>query len=423
MKRLLIVFVLFVGLGAAGLPVNAQVKKADKALKKQNYDEALEYVGEALQKKPEDAKAFEVKGRIYQAMASNAEDAEHVALLGQMMEAFHQAASLDTKMAEKVKNTLTLAYITQFQRGIEVFNEAQSTRDKNGYLQSARYFEGCTIIAPDSTGPYVNWAFAMIGADNDLEAIRPLEIAVEHGDTDADMYNYLSRLYLSNDRAADAIPLLEEATRQYPDHEEMQNNLLNAYTISGEMDRAIEVYGQTVANAPDNKIYRYNYGSLLLQDEQHDAAIEQLKAAVALDSVYSDAQYNLGAAYVNWAITVNTRISAIDDSLRANRSSLSDEEIKAKEAEIDSLAEERRELFGMAVAPLEKAKILVEAEGNDEYSFDESVDRCREKATGEFVETSKCSGDVTAICKVLFQSYVQTGQTEKGEAVQECAGY
>ena len=395
MKRLLIVLVLFVGLGAAGLPVNAQVKKADKALKKMNYDEALGYVEEALQKKPEDAKAFEVKGRIYQGMASDAKDAEHIVLLGQMMEAFHQAASLDVKMAEKVQNTLTLAYITQFQRGIETFNEAQSTRDENGYVQAALYFEGCTIIAPDSTGPYVNWAFAMIGADKDLEAIKPLEIAVEHGDTDVDIYNYLSRLYLSNDRAADAIPLLEEATKQYPDHEEMQNNLLNAYTISGQMERAIEVYGQTVANAPDNKIYRYNYGSLLLQNDQHHAAIVQLKAAVALDSVYSDAQYNLGAAYVNWAVVVNTRISAIDDSIRANRSSLSDEEIKTKEAEIDSLIEERRELFEMAVAPLEKAKILVETEGKD----------------------------TTDICKVLFQSYVQTGQTEKGEAVQECAGY
>ncbi len=242
MKRLLIVFVLFVGLGAAGLPVNSQVKKADKALKKMNYDEALRYVEEALQKKPEDAKAFEVKGRIYQALASDAEDAEHVALLGQMMEAFHMAASLDEKMAEKVQSTLTIAYITQFQRGIEAFNEAQSTRDEPGYIQSAFYFEGCTVIAPDSTGPYVNWAFAMIGADKDLEAIKPLEIAVEHGDPDVDIYNYLSRLYLSNDRAADAIPLLEEATKQYPDHEEMQNNLLNAYTISGQMERAIEVY-------------------------------------------------------------------------------------------------------------------------------------------------------------------------------------
>ncbi len=395
MKRLLIVLALLVGLGTAGLPVHAQVRKAERALKKQNYDEALGYVEKALQKKPEDAKAFEVQGRIYQGMASDAQDdAAHAALLGQMKEAFDQAASLDAKMAEKVRKTLTIAYITEFQRGIDAFKEAQTADDENGYLQSARYFKGCTIFAPDSTGPYVNWAFALMGADQDAEAIKPLETAVERGDIDVDVYDYLSRLYITNDRAADAIPLLEEATKQFPDNEKLQNNLLNAYGSAGQIDRALEAYGQSVADAPDNKIYRYNYGSLLLQTDHHEDAVEQLKAAIDLDADYSDAQYNLGAAYVNWAIDVNGRISAIDDSLRANRSSLSDEEIKARETEIDKLVDERRGHFGMAVAPLEKAKLLVEAEGKD----------------------------ITDICKVLFQSYVQTNQMDKGEAVQECAG-
>ena len=129
----------------------------EKALKKQNYDEALGYVEKAFQKKPEDAKAFEVQGRIYQGMAALVEEpAEYVALLGQMMEAFHQAASLDSKMAEKVKNTLTLAYITQFQRGIEVFNEAQSTRDKNGYLQSAS-------SGPGQLSPFRRVAYRWLG--------------------------------------------------------------------------------------------------------------------------------------------------------------------------------------------------------------------------------------------------------------------
>jgi hypothetical protein len=31
--------------------------------------------------------------------------------------------------------------------------------------------------------------------------------------------------------------------------------------------------------------------------------------------------------------------------------------------------------------------------------------------------------DVTGVCQVLFQSYVQTNQLEKGESVQTCAGY
>ena len=396
MKRLLIVMALFVGLGVAGLPANAQVKKADKALKKQNYEEAMGYAEEALQKKPDDPKAFEVKGRIYQGMAAATQDhAEYTELLGHMMQAFHDAASRDEKMAEKVQNTLTRAYIAEFQNGIEAFNQGQTNSDNASYLNAARYFEGATIIAPDSTGPYVNWAFAMIGSGDDVGAIRPLEMAVERGDTDADVYNYLSRIYLTNDRAADAVPLLEKATQEYPDNNELQNNLLNAYAISGQIDRAIEVYGETVANSPDNKVYRYNYGSLLLQAEKHDQAIEQLQAAVDLDSEYSDAQYNLGAAYVNWAIAINARLNEIDDDLRANRSSLSDEEIKAKEAEIEKLAGERRDLFAQAVTPLEKAKVLVEGAGED----------------------------ASAICRVLFQSYVQTGQTEKGESVQACAGY
>ena len=394
MKRIAILVALLVGVGSIALPVSAQVRKAERSLKKGEYQEALGFVATALEKKPEDAKAFEVKGRIYQAMAA-ADGYEYLDMLGQMTEAFNQAISLDAKMAEKVQNTLTLAYISEFQSGIDAFNQAQSAGDSDGYVTSARYFEGCSIIAPDSTGPYVNWAFALIGADRSAEAIAPLEKAVEHGEPDEEVYSYLARMYLTNERADDAVPLLEEATKHFPENIELQNMQLNAYAVSGQIDRAIEVYGKTVADNPDNKIYRYNYGSLLLQADQHDAAIEQLKEAVRIDDAYTDAQYNLGAAYVNKAIAVNERINAIDDDLRANRSSLSADDISAKEGEMDTLSGERRDLFGMAVTPLEKARALGEAEGRE----------------------------VQEICKVLFQSYVQTGQTDKAESIQACAGF
>ena len=394
MKRFVILLALFVGVGCIALPVSAQVRKAERALKKQQHQEALGFVEVALEKKPNDAKAYEVKGRIYQEMASMAEGEDYTSYLGQMREAFDQAASLDGKVAEKVEGTLTLAYIGEFQKGIDAFNAAQNASDNAGYAMSARYFEGCSIIAPDSTGPYVNWAFAMIGSGDDVGAIKPLEMAIERGEPDLDVYNYLSRIYLTNDRAADAVPLLEEATGHFPDNEELQNNLLNAYAMSNQIDRAIEVYGKTVAGSPDNKIYRYNYGSLLLQAERHDDAIAQLKEAVRIDEAYTDAQYNLGAAYVNKAIAINNMINEIDDDLRANRGSLSADDISEREKRIDMLSEERRELFGLAVGPLEKAKTLGEADGRS----------------------------VQEICRVLYQSYVQTNQMDKVESVQECAG-
>ena len=395
MKRFVILLALIVGVGCIALPVTAQVRKAEKALKKQQYEEALSFADQALAKKPEDAKAFEVKGRIYQGMASMADGDDYTAYLGQMKEAFAQAASLNPKLAEKIQNQITLAYLGEFQNGIDAFNAAQTASDDAGYVKSAKYFEGSTIIEPDSTGPYVNWAFAMIGAGKEVDAIEPFQRAIEQGKPDAEVYSYLARIYLTNERADDAVPLLEDATKHFPDNVELQDMQLNAYSMAGQMERAIEVYGKTVEDNPDNKIYRYNYGSLLLQADKHDEAIAQLKEAVRIDDVYIDAQYNLGAAYVNKAVLVNTRINEIDDDLRANKSSLSAEEVSAKETEMDKLGEERRELFELAVSPLEKAKTLGEADGRE----------------------------VQAICQVLFQSYVQTGETEKAETIQECAGY
>ena len=320
---------------------------------------------------------------------------EAMAHLGHMMESYHRAFELEPEMAEEASNNLRLAYIQQFQRGIEAYNNAQSASDAAGFSTAAMHFQATSIIAPDSTGPYVNRAFALMNADRSVDAIEPLEKAIEYGEEDADVYTYLSNLYLTNDRAADAIPLLEKAVEAFPDNESFEPQLLNAYAIAGKMDEAIARYANTVEADPTNKVYRYNYGSLLLQTEQYEAAVEQLTRASELDENYTDAVYNLGAAYVNWAVDVNSQMNEVDDDLRARRSELSAEEVQAKETEIEELGNKRRELFGYAVAPLERAKLLAEAEGKN----------------------------VTDICRVLFQSYVQTGKTAEAEAIQTCAGY
>ena len=395
MKRMLILFTLLVSVAVTGRPANAQVKQAEKALKKQSYDEALRYVDEALRANPDDAKAFELRGRIYHGKASAAEDSVgHLQLLRRMMESFERAVTLDPQMATAIQNMLDFTYATEFQRGIETFTEAQSANDLNRYLQSSRHFEASSIVAPDSIEPYVNWAFSLVAAGYEADAIKPFEMVVERGEQDEEVFSYLSRLYLTNDRAADAVPLLEQATKAFPANEELQNNLLTAYTLSGQTDRAIDVYGQIVANAPDDKVHRYNYGSLLLQAGRYDAAIEQLKVAVSLDAEYADAQYNLGVAYLNQALTANRRVNEVSEELVVNRDLLSEEEIQAKESELEGLKEERLELFGLAIAPLERAKNLLEAAGEN----------------------------VTDVCKVLFQSYAQTGQADKAESVQACAG-
>ena len=227
------------------------------------------------------------------------------------------------------------------------------------------------------------------------EAIEPLENAIEHGEDQPDTYIYLADLYSTNNRADEAVALLENARQTFPDNTDVLNNLLNAYVRANQLDRAKDVFGQAVQDDPNNKLYRYNYGSLLLNTEEYDAAIEQLKAAIALDPQYSVAQYNLGAAYINKAVDVNERIQELDDNLREQRASLSDAQIAEKEAEIDRLVQERRGLFEQAIEPLEQARSIMEAEGED----------------------------VTQVCQALFTAYVQTAQQDKAEAISGCAGY
>ncbi len=396
MKRSILFLAVIVGLGCILPPTHAQVRKANRALKDGQFEEALGFIDIALERKPEDAKAFEARGNIYREMAAAAEGEEYVSNLRMMIEAYDQAASLDERrVKERVDQALMQAYLAAFTMGIDAFNRANTTDTTEYFLTSARFFEGATIIKPDSSGSYVNWAYAMLRADDDVGAIRPFELALKHGPPDIDVYTLLSRIYLTNDRADDAVTLLEQGAAHFPaDSSGLQELLLNAYSMSGQIDRAIEMYAKSVASDPEHLLYRYNYGSLLLQADRHDEAIEQLEKATSIDPAHMDAQYNLGAAYVNKAVLVNDEMSALEDSLSENKDALSDEEEAERRAEIDALAEVRTELFAKAIAPLEKAKQL----GEDE------------------------SRDVQAICRVLYQSYAQTNQMDKVASVEECAG-
>jgi tetratricopeptide (TPR) repeat protein len=222
-----------------------------------------------------------------------------------------------------------------------------------------------------------------------------VEKAVELGDTDAQTYVFLADLYRQNDRAADAVPLLEGASEMFPDNTDIQAQLLNAYQASGQIDRAMTKYEEQIARDPDNKLYLYNYGSLLLQAEMYDKAIANLTRAVELDPDYGNAFYNLGAAYINQAVEYSEEINAIDDELRNNRENMSDDEISSSETRMQELAELRRASFSEAIGPLERAKELAEA-------------------TGE---------DMIGVCQALFSAYVQTDQEDMAKSVQTCAGY
>jgi tetratricopeptide (TPR) repeat protein len=398
MKRFPIIFSLLLGIfllaGADGCSSDPNVEGAKLDLRNQDYDRALQNLETALEKNPANSEALDLKGKVLSEKAFAIVDQDtHIALIHDMIEAFTKAIEIDPLLNETVTNSMRFAYASEFTRGVQAFNRGKN--DETEFVVAAKYFHTAGDIFADSSGAFVNEAYAYMNANQTENAIVPFELAIAAGDDQSDTYRFLAGLYQTYDRTNDGIALLEKASGMYPDDIDVQTELLNAYQLAGQIDKALERYKDAVAREPDNKLFRYNYGSLLVGAERYDEAIEHLLVAISLDADYSNAHYNLGAVYINMAVDVNNQVSVLDDKLRADRSDLSRDEIQAREEAIDALVDRRKELFGMAVTPLEKAKVLFEGAGED----------------------------AEAVCVALYQSYVQINEVAKAESIAECAGY
>ena len=381
-------------LTGAGCSSDPNVEGAKLDLRNKDYDHALENVEKALERDPSNAQALLLKAQILQEQAGTLNDRQqYQEKTTQMLDAYRRAQEADPALVADVTQNMRMAYYNIFQKGVQAFNRGQE--DKAAYADAAAYFGMASDVMPDSAGAFINQAYAFINAGDQAAAISPFEKAIEKGDTQAQTMVFLADLYRNNQRSEEAVRLLERARELHPENPDVQAQLLNACIEANQIDRAMQTYSDAVAREPENKLYRYNFGSLLLQAERYPEAVEQLQKATEIDPQYGNAYYNLGAAYVNQAVDVSEQINTIDDDLRANRSSLTPAQIREKEAQIEELGKQRRALFDQAVRPLEQAKQLIEASGES----------------------------ATEVCKALFSAYVQTEQQAKAESISQCAGY
>lgn len=402
MRQVTLLFALLLGLAGYAIECQAQsLRRAERALRSGELTEALSEANAVLADDSANYRVYDVLARIHQAMAVGTGPQEYVAHIREMKSAYDQVIALRPREEQKINVQMINLWVTEFNTGIGAFNSARaSTEDDSTYWyynMSAAHFQASSIAQPDSADSYVNWAYALLGGGEDVAAIEPLEKALEYGGPDVDTYSILARIFLTNERAADAVPLLERALFEDKITDTgLQDLLLNGYAQTGDTERALGTYEQAVVQDPDNKIYRYNYGSLLLQAEMYDAAIDQLEAAVDIDAGYVDALYNLGAAYINKANDVQKVINEKDDALRASRDTLDVDVVAEREAELEALIDQRVALYGESIGPLEQARAAA--------------------AEGDETET------LQPICFALYQAYAQLNEMDKVEAVQACAG-
>ena len=104
------------------------------------------------------------------------------------------------------------------------------------------------------------------------------------------------------------------------------------------MESAQQLLDKAVQQDPNNHVLLYNIGTITLSKGDFDKAESSLKRAVEIKPDYYDAQYQLGAVYVN-------KYAAINEKL---------DNMKASDPKVKELEAEAKETIQKAIAPLEK---------------------------------------------------------------------
>jgi tetratricopeptide (TPR) repeat protein len=330
---------------------------AREHLRQGDFEAALEQTDIALEAEPNNAQIYVLRAEIFSAMANAAAtDQERRRHFESMVGAYRRAEALDPQN-RLVEVTLMQVYGRQMDAGVTAYREGAAARQEapprtgdamRSFAQAAASFDRAALIMPDSASAHLLHGLALLEAGETTAASAPLGRAVALDTESVEAYFYLGRIYLVEDRADEAISVLERGVRKFPDEVELRSELLNAYARTGQIDRAIREYGALIEAQPDDPVLRYNYGSFLLQARRFEEAAVQLDAAATLyadtgdRNVLAHTHYNLGASYLNQAVELHEQWA----------------ELEGDTAEAGRLRLRRDALLEQAIPPLERAREL-----------------------------------------------------------------
>lgn len=353
---------------------------AIRAIQKSEYNDALVNLYQALEISPDHAQALLFKGQVLQTKAFATKNLQqHTVQLNAMVAAYERAMKSDPSLRREIEKRLMFAYFNEFKKGAVTFKKAHEVTSL--FDAAAVFFENAArvreaiqadIPAPDTPwGAYANQSLSLLNAGRWEEAIAPLEMTLARGQRSEDTYLFLASLYRLQNEIDKEIAVLEQAYELFSKSEQVEAQLLNAYVRDHRADRAVGVYERAIRREPDNVLFAYNYATLLLELERFDEAIQRLEALVKRDAYNTDVQLNLGVAYFNKACSLEEASPSGDHAIQLEL------------------------MYGKSIAPLEKARLLLQSE----------------------------DAETTAIARALYIAYQKTKQEDKMAALATSVDY
>ena len=304
---------------------STELTSAKLYIQQKNYPKAIEALKKEVAKNPKSDEGFYWLGVVYGEQGQYKE----------MVDALNKSLEISDKYKKEIDNAKKSYWTGAFNKGVSFFNKASKTTSEDSIKmfrdKAIESFNEAILIEPDSADNYKNLSFAYLQAGQNEEAIQPLQklISLERS---SDSYRILGQIYSQmgvneeikykksedpKDSLAavqdynDAIKVLEDGRKYFPDDEDILFYLTNAYVGANKTDVAMTTFKAGVEKSPNNQYYRYNYGTLLLQAGDFEKASEQFKKAIELDSTYHSAYYNLAVSYIRWGTALREKADSL----------------------------------------------------------------------------------------------------------------
>jgi len=306
---------------------SAKVQSAINYLRNGKLDKAKENIDAAMTNPAtmDKAKTLFYYGNVYlniymspdEAYKNLAPDALEIAY-----NAYKKTKELDTK--EEFKNELqinTLIIAEQFfNKAVGAFEETQYLKARDGFMAAKEVNESYGGI--DTLSTYYGGISAEYGGDT-TTALNLYQSLIDAGYKEPNLYASVANIYKGLKQYDKGLEVCAKGLEMFPEDFNIIISETNLYLANGNSEMAIKDLQRALEKTKDNPTIYFAVGvqyNIISDDTTKSETVRQesfLMAekayldAIRLDSVYYDANYNLGALYVNKVASIVEKANAL----------------------------------------------------------------------------------------------------------------
>lgn len=113
------------------------------------------------------------------------------------------------------------------------------------------------------------------------------------------LYQSMSKIYKKEDNLEKSAEYIAQGRIAYPNDNNLIIDELGGFLQAGKNDEALDNLNTAIENDGENTVLYFARGTVYENLKQNDNAVADYKTALAIDSNYYDAAFNLGAFYFN----------------------------------------------------------------------------------------------------------------------------